>query len=117
MTEEVFGDFTLRKIDDTPVVTLTGEVDISNVADFQRALAAAPVEDLIVVDMSDVEFLDSTALAALVRFRNASVARGGSVTLVIGSPLVRRVFDITNFDRDFKIVARLEDVPGLFPKA
>lgn len=117
MTEEVFGDFTLRTIDDTPVITLTGEVDISNVADFQRALAATPVEGVIVIDMGKVEFLDSTALAALVRFRNASVAKGSSVTLVIGSPLVQRIFDITNFDREFKIVRRLEDVPGLFPKA
>jgi anti-anti-sigma factor len=117
LTEEVFGDFTLRAIDDTPVVTLKGEVDISNVADFQRALQAAPAEDLIVIDMSEVEFLDSTALAALVRFRNASVARGSSVTLVIASQLVQRIFDITNFNRDFKIVRRLEDVPGLFPKA
>ena len=117
MTEEVFGEFTLRTIDDTPVLSLTGEVDISNVADFQRALAATPIEDLIVVDMSGVEFLDSTALAALVRFRNASVARGSSVTLVITNALVQRIFDITNFDREFKIVRRLEDIPGLFPKA
>ncbi len=117
MTEEVFGDFTLRAIDDTPVLTLTGEVDISNVGDFQRALEATPHEDVIVIDMASVEFLDSTALAALVRFRNARVARGSSVTLVIASPLVQRIFDITNFDREFKIVRRLEDVPGLFPKA
>ena len=117
MTEEVFGDFTLGAIDDTPVLTLKGEVDISNVADLQRALQATPPEDLIVVDMSAVEFLDSTALAALVRFRNASAARGASVTLVIASQLVQRIFDITNFDREFKIVRSLEDVPGLFPKA
>lgn len=117
MTDEVFGDFTLRTIDDTPVLTLTGEVDISNVADFQRALEATPSEDLIVIDMGAVEFLDSTALAALVRFRNVRVARGSSVALVIASPLVQRIFDITNFDREFKIVRRLEDVPGLFPKA
>lgn len=117
MTEETFGDFTLRAIEDTPVVTLKGEVDISNVADFQRALEATPAEDLIVIDMSEVAFLDSTALAALVRFRNASAARGSSVTLVIASQLVQRIFDITNFNRDFKIVRRLEEVPGLFPKA
>lgn len=117
MIEESFGEFTLRTIDDTPVLTLKGEVDISNVADFRRALEAVPREELIVVDMSEVEFLDSTALAALVRYRNVTAARGASVTLVIAKPLVQRIFDITNFDREFKIVRRLEDVPGLFPKA
>jgi anti-anti-sigma factor len=98
-------------------LTLNGAVDISNVADLQCALQAVPEPDPLVIDMSTVEFLDSTALAALVRYRNATVARGGSVTLVIGSPLVKRIFDITNFDREFKIVRHLEDVPGLFPKA
>lgn len=117
MIDETFGDFSLRTIDDTPVLTLNGEVDISNVAHFQNALAATPAEDVVVIDMSAVEFLDSTALAALVRYRNATVARGGSVTLVIANPLVQRIFDITNFDREFKIVRRLEDVPGLFPQA
>lgn len=117
MTEDVFGEFTLRTIDDTPVLALKGEVDISNVADFQRALEAVPEADTVVIDMSAVPFLDSTALAAIVRYRNASAARGCSVTLVIANPLVLRIFEITNFDREFKIVRRLEDIPGLFPKA
>lgn len=117
MIEESFGEFTLRTIDDVPVLTLKGEVDISNVADFQRALQAVPQADLIVVDLAAVGFLDSTALAALVRYRNVTAARGGSVTLVIANPLVQRIFHITNFDREFKIVRRLEDVPGLFPQA
>lgn len=117
MTEDVFGEFTLRTIDDTPVLTLGGEVDVSNVGDCQRALGAMPAADVVVIDMSAVEFLDSTALAALVRYRNVTAARGGSVTLVIASTLVQRIFDITNFDREFKIVKRLEDVPGLSPKA
>lgn len=117
MIEEIFGDCTLSEIHDTPVLTLKGEVDFSNVPDFQRALAAVPVADLVVVDMSAVDFMDSTALAALVRYRNVTVAAGGSVTLVIANRLVARVFEITNFDREFKIVGRLEDVPGLFPKA
>jgi anti-sigma B factor antagonist len=117
LTDESFGEFTVRTIDDTPVLTLNGEIDISNVADVQRALDAMPPEDRVVIDMSAVEFLDSTALAALVRYRNATVARGGDVTLIIENALVLRIFQITNFDREFKIVRRLEDVPGLFPKA
>ncbi|HKE36656.1 MAG TPA: STAS domain-containing protein [Candidatus Baltobacteraceae bacterium] len=116
MIEEVFGHFTLSEIQDTPVLTLKGEIDFSNVPDLQKALAAMPAED-VVIDMSEVEFMDSSALAALVRYRKVTVSAGGSVTLVIASPLVLRVFEITNFDREFKIVKRLADVAGLFPKA
>ena len=117
MTEKRFGDVTLRAIQGTPVLTLTGQIDISNVRDLQQGLAEAPESEELVVDMSTVDFLDSTALAALVRYRNAMATNGTAVTLVITSPLVRRIFDITNFDREFTIVARLEDIPGLFPKA
>jgi anti-sigma B factor antagonist len=117
LIDEAFGDFTLRKIDETPVVVLAGELDVSNVADFQRTLEAVSESDSLVIDMTQVEFLDSTALAALVRYRKASAARGTTIALVIVSPLVGRIFAITNFDRDFTIVPRLEDVPGLYPKA
>jgi anti-sigma B factor antagonist len=117
LIEEIFGDFTLAGIDGTPVLTLVGEIDFSNVPHLQKALAAIPRGDLVVIDMSGVEFMDSSALAALIRYRNLAVAAGGSVTLVIASPLVVRIFEITNFEREFKIVRRLADVPGLFPKA
>lgn len=117
MIEERFGKFLLVTIDETPLLKLNGELDISNVADLQQAFEAVPASEQIVIDMAEVEFLDSTALAALVRYRNGAVARGSAIVLVIANPLVQRIFDITNFNREFTIVRRLEDVPGLFPRA
>jgi anti-sigma B factor antagonist len=116
LTGERFGDVSLRIVDDTPLIAVAADVDISNVDDLRHALEAAPHADRVVLDMTGVGFLDSTALAAIVRYRNAVAARGTIVTLVIDSPLVRRIFSLTNFDRQFTIVARLGDVPGLEPE-
>jgi anti-sigma B factor antagonist len=109
MSQESFGAFLLATIDETPILTLKGEIDISNVRDFEEALRAVSSAEKLIIDMSAVNFLDSTALAALVRHRNGAAARGCTITLVISNPLVQRIFDITNFDSHFAIVRRLED--------
>lgn len=118
MIEKQFGNFTLGKTEDTPVLTLRGDIDISNVRQLRDALEQVDGEnELFVVDLSAVDFLDSTALAALVHHRNLVTPKGTTVALVIASPLVQRIFDITNFNSQFTIVRRLQDLPGFSGKA
>ena len=68
----------LREDDGTVVVRLQGELDLHNApelrAAFDEALARGPAR--LVVDLSDVEFLDSTALSALLGARKRQVDRG-----------------------------------------
>ncbi len=61
--------------------------------------------DRLVVDLSGVTFIDSTALGVLIggvrRVRDA----GGAMTLVVTSRAVERVLSITGLDRVFTIHA------------
>jgi anti-sigma B factor antagonist len=77
----------------TPVVSLSGELDLTNAARVQSV-----IEDIIaagtgrlVVEMSELEFMDSPGLALL-----ASVARKvPEVELRAPSPIVRRLIELT----------------------
>lgn len=48
-------------------VTVTGEVDASNVVDFDRSLRELPCERPMILHLSSVKYLDSAGFAALDR--------------------------------------------------
>ena len=81
----------------TFVIVLDGDVDIArrpllqqHVRDF-RASRSTDVD----IDLSRVEFLDSTGLAAIFRLRRIAVARGGRVRLLSPSRPVRRILEVS----------------------
>lgn len=79
---------------DTTVIVPEGELDIAHIDRFRGALSnAASGDDVrIVVDLSDVSFIDSSGLGALVELHNrlrrnkrqlAVVAPGGTAAAVL----------------------------------
>ncbi|MGW5864855.1 STAS domain-containing protein [Streptomyces sp. NPDC055239] len=50
-----------------PVVKVTGEIDITNAADFGKEVAALPGPRPLVLDLSNVLYLDSAGFAVLDR--------------------------------------------------
>jgi anti-sigma B factor antagonist len=57
----------------------------------------------VVVDLTDVEFIDSTGLGALVGARTAAADQGGTVALVCTQPRILKLFTITGLDSVFEI--------------
>ncbi|GHG50746.1 anti-anti-sigma factor [Amycolatopsis bullii] len=47
------------------MLTATGEIDLSNIADFSRALDDATADGHLVVDLRTVDYLDSGAINVL----------------------------------------------------
>ena len=87
------------------VVHLGGEIDVYT-APFVREKLDEEIHagrrDLV-VDMSDVTFLDSTGLGVLVGRLKFARTRGGSLRLVARAERVLRVFAITGLDKVFEI--------------
>lgn len=52
----------------------------------------------LVVDLTDVSFLDSTVMTVLIQRRNAVASLGGAVALVGVRDEVRLIFDIAGLD-------------------
>ena len=87
------------------VIVLEGEVDIYTAPRFKESmleLLDAGVQKLV-VDLSGVTFIDSTALGVLIgglrRLRDA----GGEMALVVTTSPVERVLTITGLDKVFTI--------------
>jgi anti-anti-sigma factor len=83
---------TARREDGKLVLVAKGEIDLSNVDTFTRALTKAVAEtaggaETVIVDLSAVEYLDSAAINAL--FIHAAHIR------LIVRPLMMRIFEIT----------------------
>jgi len=90
---------------ETAVVALVGEADVFTVPPAKAAMMALLGEGVkhLIVDLSGTEYLDSTALGALVGILRRVRAEGGSVQLVNPPPHVRRLFEITRLDQVFPI--------------
>lgn len=75
-----------------------GEIDLSNAQHLEERLCALIANGHLVVDLSRVSFLDSTALSAMiVAYRKGQVV-GHSLRLAAAHGTVRRVLEITQLD-------------------
>jgi anti-sigma B factor antagonist len=82
------------------IVTLSGEFDIQNRDALRESLSPALDHPHVVVDLSDVTYLDSSALAAFIAMRGTRREKGFSaVHFVITSPHLRKLFEVTQFDQ------------------
>ena len=80
----------------TAVLLLAGELDLASSPELtERAEAALADGKAVVLDLSELSFIDSTGLGAIAGIdRNAKTA-GTTMSLVPGSPGVQRVFDVS----------------------
>ena len=95
---------------DTVVVTVYGDLDLHS-ADQLGDLLVGVVDrgtSLVVVDLSDVEFVDSQGLGALMRGTRRFGAGKDRFRLVVPATEIRRVFEITALDRVFPLDATRE---------
>jgi anti-sigma B factor antagonist len=77
------------------VVALRGELDLLDAGDVADALEAfAAREPRIIVDLSGLEFIDASGVAALSRVRRHARDAGGDVLLAAPQRMVRRVLSI-----------------------
>jgi anti-sigma B factor antagonist len=91
-------------VGDACVVRLGGELDLYNANEVRHALktACADSPSRVVVDLSEVEFLDSTALGVLIEARTMLKNRRA---FMLASPGLesRRALKISGLDRHFSV--------------
>jgi anti-sigma B factor antagonist len=73
---------------------VVGEIDAHTAPDISEAVAQATSPSLE-IDLSGVDFVDSSGLRALIEAHQRFEASGGSLTLVRPSAVVARLFDIS----------------------
>lgn len=87
------------------VVTLPGEIDMTNACQVRQRLYAALAAGtpIVVADMTATRFCDSMGLRALVLAHKRATASGAGLRVVIPSPAVLRIMDITGLDTVLRI--------------
>jgi anti-anti-sigma factor len=88
------------------VLAVSGEID-ARVADELRDAGIAATGDgetALAIDLSQVTFIDSSGIAALIQIRNALPAQAANLTLVAPSRSVRRVLEVTGLTGAFTVV-------------
>jgi anti-sigma B factor antagonist len=78
------------------VIDVTGEIDLSSVAEVQTHVDAAMAagEYRLVIDLEHVPFVDSAVLHTLFRALHRVRGEGGDIAIVCVDPTIRRVLDV-----------------------
>jgi anti-anti-sigma factor len=79
------------------VFALRGELDASTCRGLVERLIGPP-GSLVVVDLCDLSFMDSSGLGALHSARRRALKNGGTLVVCRPSPMVSRVLEITGLD-------------------
>jgi anti-anti-sigma factor len=88
---------------DTAIVLASGELDAFAAPDLAAALGAVADTPRVVVDLSRVAFMDSTALGEVVRTARARDEHANALRVVLPDGPARRIFEITALDRALPI--------------
>jgi len=93
------------------VVHVSGDLDVYTAPQLKEALADTLAADgaALVLDLSKVHFIDSTALGVLVAALQQSRAHGGELSLVVDDPHLLKIFRITGLDKVFQIFGSVDD--------
>jgi anti-sigma B factor antagonist len=100
----------VREVDDTSVVSLRGEVDLEHSPKARKVLLSCVRSGRnLTVDLSQVEYIDSSGIASLVEAFQESRKRGTRFSLAAVSPAALRVFELARLDKVFTIHDSVED--------
>jgi anti-sigma B factor antagonist len=91
------------------VVSVDGELDPHTTSELEQALTTVLSRGgrNVVVDLAGLVFIDSTALAALLRAQPLFRSRGGRLLLVSEDRRILRTLEITGLDRTFDVEPQL----------
>ena len=96
--------------DDAHVVSVVGELDVYTSPRLKEILDGFGKDcGCVVVDLSEVKFIDSTALGVLVAGCQLIQLNGGQFRLVVDDPFLLKIFHITGFDGLLSILPSLDD--------
>lgn len=94
-----------KKIEGGCVVFATGEIDLSNSHELRKTiLAALKTNQKVYVDLSQVNYIDSSGIASLVEGLQFSKSKGREFFLSKPSQQVKSIMELARLDQVFTIL-------------
>ena len=101
-------DFAIERLDDTVQVhlRLKGDLDLYNAPEFDDALVAVEGEKwpTLVLDLRELEFLDSMALRLIMRTQARASQDGRRLVIVRGPAFLDRVLKVSGLAEHLELV-------------
>ena len=100
-----------RQVDDLAIVSVGGEVDLDTASQLgDHALdAVRDVSPHILIDLTDVTFMDSTGLKVLLSIQRRADLAGGSFAVAGAARPVRKILTLTGLDQTFLVHDTVDD--------
>jgi anti-sigma B factor antagonist len=87
------------------LVSVVGEVDVATAPELRDRLREAVVDGspTVAVDLTEVTFIDSTALGVLIETKKLCDGEGRTMRIAVSEPRILKVFEITGLTELFDI--------------
>ena len=99
------GNYDSLTVENAPggAIVVHGDIDVAGGPILEAALLRREGEGVIVIDLGDVYFIDSSGLRSLLGASRRARARGATVVLQRVGPEVLRLLEITGTTSNFSI--------------
>ncbi|MCC6446856.1 MAG: STAS domain-containing protein [Armatimonadetes bacterium] len=103
-----------RPADQAYVIDLQGEVDVYTAPKLRQEIIGLLDKGInrVVINLSGVEYLDSTGLGVLIGGLKRLKEQGGNLFLICPNPKIKRIFEITGLDKIFSMFLTEKDAVG-----
>ncbi|HEV3055939.1 MAG TPA: STAS domain-containing protein [Solirubrobacteraceae bacterium] len=85
------------------IIALSGELDLASSAELQEELDRVGGVELLILDLRELEFIDSTGLSVLVKAHQEAQESGREFGLVKGGAQVQRLLALTGLEERLRI--------------
>jgi anti-sigma B factor antagonist len=94
------------------IVVVRGELDLATSPELEEQLARVwdTGNEQTVIDLRELEFMDSTGLSIIVKAHQRLTGEGRQLSLVRGSQQVQRLLDLTGVSERLKLVDTPEEI-------
>ena len=105
----------VRNENRTALVVVSGELDVASGPMLEQELAKAEASDpqLLILDLRDLEFIDSTGLSILIKAHQQAEASGRRFAVVRGRSQVQRLLGLTGLEERLTLVDSPEELLGV----
>ena len=80
-------------------IRVAGEIDLETAPELRRCFLSLAGDPVLTVDLSEVVFLDSTAISVLIAEHKRRDAAGEQLIVTGSSPMALRLFELTGVDQ------------------
>jgi anti-sigma B factor antagonist len=104
----------VRHEGDRVVLGLRGELDLASAPVLQSEIDSSEVATatVVVIDLQELEFMDSTGLRVLLSAHESSRERGQKFAVTRGSEQIQRLLSITRVDEHLRIIDSPDEIPA-----